>query len=74
MPLAIASSRRKVFEKSWDKTALNLPFGTTAICVGELVHVSPDADEGTVEAARTLLEERMNEATHRAYALTGKPE
>lgn len=74
VPLAIASSRRKVFEKSWDKTALNLPFGTTAICVGELVHVSPEADEDAVEAARALLEERMNEATHRAYALTGNPE
>ncbi len=74
VPLAIASSRRRVFDKSWDKTALNLPFGTTAICVEELVHVSPDADDDAVEAARQLLEERMNAATKRAYALTGNPE
>ncbi|MDJ0613428.1 MAG: lysophospholipid acyltransferase family protein [Rhizobiaceae bacterium] len=74
VPLAIASSRRHVFEKSWDKTAMNMPFGTTGICVEELVHVSPDADDDAVEAARNLLEERMNKATKRAYALTGNPE
>jgi len=74
VPLAIASSRRRKFEKSWDKTALNLPFGTTAICVGELVHVSPDADDHVVETARELLENRMNSATERAYELTGNPE
>lgn len=74
VPLAIASSRRRVFEKSWDKTAFNLPFGTTAICVGELVHVSNDADDNAIESARDLLEERMNAATKRAYELTGNPE
>ena len=27
MPAAVATSRRKVLEKSWDKTTINLPFG-----------------------------------------------
>lgn len=74
VPLAIASSRRHVFEKSWDKTALNLPFGKSAICIGELVHVSPDASESEVEEARNVLEMRMQETTKRAYELTGNAE
>lgn len=74
VPLAIASSRRFVFQKAWDKAALNLPFGTTGICVGELIRVSPDADDGQLEEARLLLENELNKATRRAHELTGNPE
>ena len=74
VPLAIASQRRFVFDKAWDKAALNLPFGTTAICIGELVRVSPDNDEEDLENARKRLEFELNKATSRAYELTGKPE
>ena len=74
MPLAIASSRRIVFSKAWDKAALNLPFGRTAICIGSLVRVSPHADDDAVEEARNRLESELNDATARAYELTGKPE
>lgn len=74
IPLAIASSRRIVFDKAWDKAALNLPFGTTAICIGELIRVSPDADDDEIEKARAKLEHELNVATSRAYQLTGKPE
>ena len=34
LPSAIATSRRKVLEKSWDKTTINLPFGRSAVIVG----------------------------------------
>lgn len=74
VPLAIASSRRHVFKKSWDKTTLNMPYGTTAIVVGELVHVPQNADDATLEEARTTLENQLNHATKRAYELTGNPE
>jgi len=74
VPLAIASSRRHVFARAWDKAAFNLPFGTTAICVGELVHVPLDATDETLESKRNLLETEMNKITKRAYELTGKPE
>ena len=40
VPVAIATSRRKVLEKSWDKTTINLPFGRCAVVVGEPVHVA----------------------------------
>ncbi len=74
VPLAIASSRRHIFKKSWDKTALNMPYGTTAIVVGELVHIPQNADEAALEACRENLENELNRATKRAYELTGKPE
>lgn len=74
VPLAIASSRRFVFEKAWDRAALNMPFGKTAICVGNLIHVSPDASEEELETARQKLEDEMKAATARAYELTGNPE
>ncbi|TGU85030.1 DUF374 domain-containing protein, partial [Mesorhizobium sp. M00.F.Ca.ET.151.01.1.1] len=33
LPSAIATSRRQVLEKSWDKTTVNLPFGRSAVIV-----------------------------------------
>ncbi|MEM9277032.1 MAG: lysophospholipid acyltransferase family protein [Pseudomonadota bacterium] len=74
VPLAIASSRRFVFKKAWDKAALNMPFGTTGICVGELIHVSSDADDAELEAKRSQLENEMKRVTQRAYELAGNPE
>lgn len=74
VPLAIASSRRYVFSKAWDKAALNMPFGRTAICIGELVRVTPDADDEALDASRLKLEQELNLATSKAYELTGNPE
>ena len=74
VPLAIASSRRHVFSKSWDKAALNLPFGKSAICAGQMIWVKKDADARELEASRIRLEEEMNRVTARAYELTGVPE
>ena len=31
VPIAMATSRRKVLEKTWDKTTINLPFGRGGI-------------------------------------------
>lgn len=67
IPTAYASSRRKIFAKAWDKAALNLPFGRAAIVTGEPVFVARDATNDDMEAARTLLTERLNAITHRAY-------
>ena len=74
VPLAIASSRRYVFTKSWDRTTINLPFGRSAICAGSLVSVSADADDAELEECRKLLENELNRATWRAYEMTGNPE
>lgn len=74
LPLAIASSKRLTFDKAWDKAAVNLPFGKTAICIGKPIHVTSDASDDMLEAAREQLQGELNEATMRAYELSGKPE
>lgn len=66
---AIATSRRKVVEKSWDKTTISLPFGRSAVAVGELIHVPKDADEAEMERKRQLLTDTLNTATIQAYTL-----
>jgi lysophospholipid acyltransferase (LPLAT)-like uncharacterized protein len=74
LPIAVASSRRKVVNRAWDRTTFNLPFGRSALCLGEPLHVQPDAGEAELEAARAELERRLNEVTRRAYQLTGNRE
>jgi lysophospholipid acyltransferase (LPLAT)-like uncharacterized protein len=70
--VAIASSRRKVLN-SWDRTAVNLPFGRTGLVAGEPISVPSDADAATQEAARLLLENELNRVTARAYELADRP-
>ena len=74
LPLAVASSRRKVVTGTWDRTTFNLPFGRSAICIGEPVYIAGDTDAAAMEAAREQLEQALNAATKRAYELTGRPE
>lgn len=67
-PVAIATSRRKVFD-SWDKSVLNYPFGRMAGVIGEPIWVAADADAASLEAARKQVEDELNAATGRVYAL-----
>ena len=69
VPLALASSRRKVIEKSWDKTTIGLPFGRAALIVGEAVSVPADADEALMEEKRRELTAALNAATAEAYRM-----
>ncbi|MEW9806602.1 lysophospholipid acyltransferase family protein [Mesorhizobium marinum] len=69
IPAAIATSRRKVLEQSWDKTTISLPFGRSAVAVGDLVHVPKNADEAEMERIRQHLTDTLNAATEKAYAL-----
>jgi len=72
-PVAITTNHRIVLD-NWDRTTINLPFGR---CVGvhtEPIRVAPDADNAALDAARRLLEERLNAATQRAYELVDKPQ
>lgn len=74
VPLAVASSRRLVFKGAWDRTTFNLPFGRSALVMGDPLTVPADADEAAVEQARQALEAELNRITARAYELTGRPE
>ena len=70
-PSAIATNRRYVVN-NWDRTTLNLPFSRGAGVAAEPVSVARDADDAALEAARQLLEERLNAATRRAYDIVDR--
>ncbi len=70
-PVAIASSRRIEFN-NWDRSVMNLPFSRMAGVVGEPVRVPAEATDEGLETARKLLEERLNAATARAYAIADR--
>lgn len=68
LPIGYAFSRRKVLEKSWDKTVIPLPFGRSVVVSCEPVVVPPDADDAVLEAKRVELTEKLNAVTADAYA------
>jgi lysophospholipid acyltransferase (LPLAT)-like uncharacterized protein len=67
-PLAIATKRR-INLKSWDRAAINLPFGLCAGVVGEAIWVPADADFATLEGARNALERSLQDVTGRVYSI-----
>jgi lysophospholipid acyltransferase (LPLAT)-like uncharacterized protein len=70
-PVALATSRRYVLD-NWDRTTINLPFSRGAAVCGEPVHVPADADNGALEQYRRQVEDNLNAATARAYALVDR--
>jgi lysophospholipid acyltransferase (LPLAT)-like uncharacterized protein len=68
VPVAVATSRR-IELKSWDRSAINLPFSRLTIVAGDRIRVPAGADETAMEAARAALQSTLNRATVRAYAL-----
>ncbi|TPL02862.1 DUF374 domain-containing protein [Mesorhizobium sp. B2-4-14] len=73
LPVAIATSRRKVLEKSWDKTTINLPFGRSAVTIGAPIFVAADADDAEMERKRQEITTALNAATAEAYRLVDGP-
>lgn len=71
-PVAMATSRRWQLLKSWDSSAVNLPFSRGGVVMGEPIRVPPDADDAALAIARTLVETRLNEVTDRAYAIADR--
>jgi lysophospholipid acyltransferase (LPLAT)-like uncharacterized protein len=69
VPVAIATSRRRVLERSWDKTTISLPFGRGALILGDPIHVPADADDAMLEAKRREVTDGLNQATLRAHRL-----
>ena len=73
MPFAMATSRFMRLH-NWDRTTINLPFGRGALVGIKEITVPPDASAETLERLRLDLEETLNEATRRAYAMIGRPD
>lgn len=69
VPVAMTTSRRKVLEKSWDKTTVNMPFGRRAVTIGELIHVPAGATDAEMEAKRREVTASLNAATEAAYRI-----
>jgi lysophospholipid acyltransferase (LPLAT)-like uncharacterized protein len=70
-PIAMATQRRLEL-KSWDRSALNLPFGRGATVIADPIGVRGDADETELESVRHCIEASLNAATARAYALVDR--
>jgi lysophospholipid acyltransferase (LPLAT)-like uncharacterized protein len=70
VPVAVVTSRRIDFG-SWDRASLGLPFGRGAMVLGDPIHVTRDADEAALEAARQAVEQGLDRVHERAYALVG---
>jgi hypothetical protein len=70
VPGAFATSRR-VVAGSWDRFVVALPFSRGVYVWGEPIRVSRDTDAAGVEAARRLVEERLNAVTAEADRRAG---
>ncbi len=71
LPFHLEASRYWTLD-SWDRTQIPKPFSTVAIAMGEPFQVASDADEGALERARLMLEERLKVLETRALQLLSR--
>jgi len=69
-PTAVVLSRRIQFQ-TWDRASLGLPFGRAVVVVSDFIEVPPDADDETMEAARLAVQNGLDAAHRKAYAMVG---
>jgi lysophospholipid acyltransferase (LPLAT)-like uncharacterized protein len=69
-PTAVVTSRRIQFD-TWDRATLALPFSRAFVVVSDLIRVAADADDAAMEEARLAVQEGLDEAHRRAYAMVG---
>jgi len=72
VPYIYAFSREKILEKTWDKTAIPLPFGRSIFLMGEALYVPANANDQELEQKRLELTASMNTLTQEAYMKLGK--
>ncbi len=70
VPTAVVLSRRIQFN-SWDRATLGLPFSRAVVVAGDLIRVSPDADDAAMERARLAVQEGLDDAHRQGYAMVG---
>jgi len=69
-PTAVVTSHRLQFD-TWDKATLGLPFSRAIVVAGDFIEVAPDADDAALERARLAVQDGLDEAHRRAYAMVG---
>lgn len=74
VPLAMATSRFKVVEKSWDKTTINKPFGRAGARVGDPIFVPSDCSADELDTYRKKVDDELNRVTIEAYRVVGHSE
>ncbi len=67
VPLAVATSRHHIVEKSWDKTTINLPFGRACLKLGDPIHVPRRVTDTEMDILRQKVTDELNSATALAY-------
>lgn len=70
IPVALATSRFVALD-TWSRMTINLPRSILAAAGGPAIRVPRDATPEQQEAFRRELEDHLNDATRRAYALAG---
>ncbi|HZL39297.1 MAG TPA: lysophospholipid acyltransferase family protein [Pseudolabrys sp.] len=63
------ATQHRIQLNNWDRSAVNLPFGRSAVVGRGPIYVPQDADDATLEAKRREMENALNDATARAYAI-----
>ena len=69
IPSAAVTSRRRIIARSWDKTAIPLPFGQLAVVLGEPIFVPADADAALMEEKRVAVTAAIEAANTKAMAM-----
>ena len=71
LPIAASSRSAHVFKKTWDRTALPLPFAKVHILIGEPMEVPPKLRPPETENLRSVLEERLHALQREADSVSG---
>ena len=71
LPMAWSASRY-VAIRSWDRTALPIPFSRVDFIFGEPLKVPPNLKAEGIEEHRLMLEQRLNELYKEAWLMYGK--
>jgi len=69
-PTAVVVSRRVQFD-TWDRATIGLPFSRAVVVVSDFVRVAADADDQALERARLAVQEGLDEAHRKGYAMVG---
>jgi 3-deoxy-D-manno-octulosonic-acid transferase len=70
VPMAVASSRFMTLD-TWSRMTINLPFSRVGGAVGAPIYVPRDASAEEIAAAQLAVEQGLDAATAKAYALAG---